>query len=216
MFAFVDAHGYLLADLLGLPAVLAAFVVLRSQRRLLLLAGLVETAHSPPLVYFQNRYWSPDRITGGWWRPEDVIVCFSLGCLVWAAAMLPLRRRLVIDLSVRVFAGRILAIAAATLNNHQINRAGFLNERIGFVTIEIDSPTIVRCRQATQTKRAPGDLPVDHPWPVYGIGETPGQLRGTVGGGPMANKKARRTGLRGGLLGPCRTVLACPTRDIGD
>jgi len=108
-------HTYLLANLLGLPAVLAAFVFLRDQRRLLLLAGMVEVAHSAPLVFFQGRYWAPERLFGVAWGLEDILVCFSLGCLVWAAAYVPLRRRLTINLAVPIFVRRIFAVAALTI-----------------------------------------------------------------------------------------------------
>lgn len=87
-------HPYLLSALLGVPGVLVAIAMAGRHRGSVLLAGLIETLHAPPLIWFDGSYWTPQRLGGLPVGVEDVIVSFSLGAGVWFAAILPFRRRL--------------------------------------------------------------------------------------------------------------------------
>jgi hypothetical protein len=110
----MENYGYLLAALVGLPAVLAVLLVFRRRRKDIVLAGVLESVHAPPLVLFQGVYWSPQRVGGLALGAEDFILCFSLGCGAWAAAALPQGARLRTNFVPRTFVRRALIVAVPT------------------------------------------------------------------------------------------------------
>lgn len=94
----INTYPYLFAVLLGLPALLAGYVFAHHHRRMMALCGLFTVLFFPLAAIHQVDYWNPQRL-GGWILGiEDVICCFSLGSLVWLAAVFPLRSNLSLDL----------------------------------------------------------------------------------------------------------------------
>ncbi|MCP4383166.1 MAG: hypothetical protein GY798_17400 [Hyphomicrobiales bacterium] len=109
---FFNDHGYLLSTLVGIPGVLIALAVAGQYRLSVLIAGLIETLHAPPLVWFDGVYWSPQRIGDLAVGVEDVLVCFSLGAGAWFASILPFRSRLIIVGRWRDSIARLIAVSA--------------------------------------------------------------------------------------------------------
>lgn len=108
---FFDHHPYLLAALLGLTPVVLAIALLPRLRGTIVLAGFVETLHSPFVVHFEDVYWRPHRLGGGSWGLEDVLVSFELGAGVWAAAAALAGRRLNIRIAPWQLIRRLVAVA---------------------------------------------------------------------------------------------------------
>ncbi|MDJ0823639.1 MAG: hypothetical protein QNJ09_17750 [Paracoccaceae bacterium] len=104
----------LISVLIGLGPVLLAIALARRHRSSVLLAGTIETLHSPPMIYFNDGYWTPDRLGGGTWGIEDVLLCFSLGAGVWFAAIFAYRQQLATSIVWRTIVARLLAIALPT------------------------------------------------------------------------------------------------------
>lgn len=111
----LGTHTYLLSNLLGLPAIAVAFLFSGPHRTSGLLAGALEVLHSPPLIFFNGVYWSPERVGGLTWGLEDVLVCFSLGAGVWFAALAGCRRPFSYQLRYSEFALRAARIAVPTI-----------------------------------------------------------------------------------------------------
>jgi len=107
---FFQIYPYLGADLLGVPAVAVGYALAAGQRRMMAISGLLMVPSSWLAVIHEGEYWSPNRL-GGWVvGVEDVICCFSLGSLVWLAAVWPFRQRLHLDLRAGRFCRRCLTV----------------------------------------------------------------------------------------------------------
>lgn len=111
---FLSEHGYLVSAILGLPGVMTCLWLAGVHRSSVFAAGLIETLHVAPLIWFDGVYWTPRRL-GGWALGiEDVLVCFSLGVGVWFVAMYPVRSRLVTDLRLLPVVTRLIRVAVPT------------------------------------------------------------------------------------------------------
>ncbi|MBZ0216088.1 MAG: lycopene cyclase domain-containing protein [Fimbriimonadaceae bacterium] len=86
-FQIIAEYPYLFVVLLGLPPVMAGFALAVSQRKMMLVSALSFTIFSPLSVLHQDVYWSPSRIGQYSWGIEDVLCCFSIGSLIWLAAV---------------------------------------------------------------------------------------------------------------------------------
>lgn len=104
-------HGYLLSNLLGVPGLVLFFWLAGRFRRSLLLAGMIELLHVPPLIWFQNVYWSPNRLGGLALGIEDILVSFAIGVGAWFCAIWPWRARLRLQIEAGVVVRRLLIVA---------------------------------------------------------------------------------------------------------
>lgn len=111
MIPTLAGYPYLAVNLLGFGAVLAMLALAGPQRRTALAAGGIEALHAPLTPLFDQVYWSPARLGGGWMGIEDILLCFCLGVGSWVAASLPWRRRLVGRAGWRRAAWRLVVIS---------------------------------------------------------------------------------------------------------
>lgn len=110
----LQEHPYLATELIGLPAVLLAFLACRPLRRELLIAGIVLVPFAPLALLHQPEFWSPDRLGGRSWGVEDALYLFQTGVVSWLCARLS--RSGVASLAVTACAmGRASAITATAL-----------------------------------------------------------------------------------------------------
>lgn len=106
-------YPYLAVTSLGFAVVLIAFATAKRHRFAMFVSGLTYLAALPLYIPFDPVYWRPERL-GGWILGiEDVLCLFSLGSLVWLAAVLPLDWRMPLKPSVGTYFSRILPIGAA-------------------------------------------------------------------------------------------------------
>ena len=110
-----EEHLYLLGCALFVPVIVAGYLAVPGSRRLATLAGLGVIPAAPFASFLQETYWSPVRIGGGAWGIEDVLFSFASGVIVWWAAILPIARRLLVELRLAPFLKRYLAIISAVI-----------------------------------------------------------------------------------------------------
>lgn len=115
MLQFVLEYPYLFVVLLGLPAVILGYVLVPFQRRMMLVSGLTLTAFAPFLVLFEGSYWSPRRIVDVIPAPEDLVMNFSIGSLVWLCAAVAAGRSIQIDFRWPMFLVRTAVLTTVSL-----------------------------------------------------------------------------------------------------
>jgi len=114
MLEFLDRFPYLGANLLLLPVVLAGLVTLRVQWRAAVASGALFVPFAFASLAYVPDYWQPVRLfdvlrTG----PEDVLLSFGTGVLVWLIAFGPLGRRIDVGCSRRQFLRRYVGVSVA-------------------------------------------------------------------------------------------------------
>jgi len=88
----------------------AAYLAVPRQRRMMFISGLVATPLCFAGILHEKIYWNPVRLFGGRLGIEDVLFCFSLGSLVWLAAVWPFRSRITNQLKPFLFLVRLILL----------------------------------------------------------------------------------------------------------
>jgi hypothetical protein len=126
MSAFVDHYPYLAGDLIWLAVYLAVVVAFESQRRQILLGGLLAMPCAATGVLLVPSYWSPERIaTLGGIGVEDLLFNFIFGGMAWAEAVWIVRKRIALRLTVRSVVCRYgFVVMAATVAGAALHLSG--------------------------------------------------------------------------------------------
>ena len=106
---------YLTANLFGVATVGLAWLCAGSQRRMVLLAGLVALPFFPLSVLFDGEYWTPRRLFSLPFGIEDALYAFVLGARPWFFATIAFRDRYAARGSAGRFLRRALAITGLAL-----------------------------------------------------------------------------------------------------
>ena len=91
-------YPYLVVSLVLVVGAVAALKLRRTQRRAMLLSGLLAAPWGLAGFSIEGVYWHPARVTGLAVGPEDVLWSFACGVLVWPIATCLVARRLVVPL----------------------------------------------------------------------------------------------------------------------
>lgn len=81
-FDFINYHAYLWMSLCLLELALLSWVLVPSQRRLMLISGLLSTPFALTSYFFVPDYWQPDRMAVFITGFEDIIFSFANGMIV--------------------------------------------------------------------------------------------------------------------------------------
>lgn len=93
-------YPYLFGCLVLLALAAVAWWLLPSQRRPLLLSGILATPFGLAAVQLVPEYYQPVRVAVFFVGPEDLLFSFAAGVLAWALAVFPVRHRLVLRLHI--------------------------------------------------------------------------------------------------------------------
>lgn len=111
----IETYPYLVASLCYFAFFVLVLLCIRSQRRMMLLSGLLSAPFACCSVLFIPEYWNPVRVVDFFFRtgPEDIIFSFTSGGMAWLLAAWAVRKKLTIHLRTGILLRRYAAYSAS-------------------------------------------------------------------------------------------------------